>query len=122
MAVKLPTTANHSIIISKADRLDRPNVSQPSPFTDMMTNCTSGMIKRQHDPVRPAQQAGVSPARPDRLGLGAHVAGEQDADYRRHPQIGIAPGADRHRADHQDVRISVEDVVQEIPPLRGSCQ
>ena len=77
----------------------------------------------QHDPVRPPEQSGIEPRRSDGLGLGPHVGCQKHPDQRQHPEVRVAPcGAEGHSADHEDIGVPVEDVVEVIalgPGLAG---
>ena len=75
--------------------------------------------RRQDHPVRASQQPRIQAGGADGLCLGAHVRGQEDANQCQHPQIGVAPGADRHSADHEHIGVPVEHVVEVISFRRG---
>src|SRR5271170_6367281 len=67
-----------------------------------------------HQAVGPGQETGVEATLAHRLGLGTHVTSKQEADEGEEAQVRVRKTGDGESEDHDDIRIPVEDVVQEV--------
>ena len=83
------------------DGLDRPGVEVVPPDVDHI--------------IGPAEDATVGSRLPNRLGLGPHVGGQEDAEEGERADRQMAVGrVERNPSEHHDVGIAVEHVVEEV--------
>src|SRR5206468_11531152 len=73
--------------------------------------------KQEHQPVCPAEDPTVRAALADRLGLRPHVGSQEDPKEgkRSDGQAGVHR-VESNASEHEDVRVSVEHVVQKVTP------
>jgi len=77
-------------------------------------------VPEDHEPVRAAHEAGVVSPDADRLRLRPHVGGEQHPEDREQPEREVpAEGAEGDAGEHEDVRVPVEDMVEEVASQAG---
>ena len=71
--------------------------------------------EEEDEPIRTPEESCIPTPLAHGLCLGSHVRRQEDAQQGQGPDPKVAVGGERDAANHEDIGIAVEDMVQEIP-------